>query len=159
MDKTGRREDDGERGYVGGATAGVSAMVGEGEGERQGACGGVQAVEGATWRSTSTFRGEAARRWSRGELAHAGVTSLPAWRGRSSWLARASTALGRQVGRLEGSGQVSRFLILFSVFFYFCQFVAFLKMLRHFQKLPDYTCSLYGTYPTWNILVWDYLDI
>ena len=52
-------------------------------------------------------RARAASRWRRGELAHAGVTSLPAWRGRRSWLARASTALGRQVGRLVGCGQVS----------------------------------------------------
>ena len=135
-----------------------SAMAEGSEGEALGESERVQAVEGATWRLTSMSRGEAASRWRRGELAHAGVTSLPAWRGRSSWLARASTALSRQVGQLVGCGQVSCFSFILC-FFYFCKFVVFLKILRHFQKSPNCTCSLYGTYPTWNISVWDYLDI
>ena len=100
MDKTGRSEDDAERGYIGGAAAGASAMAAEGEGERQGANGCVQGVGAATWSSPRCPGARAASRWQRAELAHAGVTSLPAWRGRSGWLARASTALGRQVGRL-----------------------------------------------------------
>ena len=57
LDTVARREDDGERGYDDSAAAGASAMAGEGEGERQVACGGVQVVEGATWRSTSASRG------------------------------------------------------------------------------------------------------
>ena len=84
LDTVGRRENDGGRGYVGGTTAAASAMARESEGEAMGANGGVQGVEGATWRATSSSRGEAASRWRRGELALVGVTSLPAWRGRSS---------------------------------------------------------------------------
>ena len=84
LDTMARRGDDGERGYVGGAAAGVAAMAGEGEGERQGANGCVQGVGAATWGSPRCPRAWAASRWRRGELAHAGVTSLPALAGGSS---------------------------------------------------------------------------
>ena len=57
---------------------------GEGEGEAMGANGGVQGLGGATWRSSSSSTGEAASRWRRGELAHAGVTSVDALAGASS---------------------------------------------------------------------------
>ena len=94
-------EDDRGRGYDDGAAAGASTMVGNGEGERQGgmACPGVSVrdVE-ASMRPGARV----ASRWCRGELGHAGVTSLPAWRGQSRWLARVSTVLGRQVGRGVG---------------------------------------------------------
>ena len=64
--------------------AAASAMVEGGEGEVQGTNGGVQGLGGATWRSSSSSTGEAASRWRRGELAHAGVTSLLALAGASS---------------------------------------------------------------------------
>ena len=80
----GRRENDGGRGYVAGTTAAASAMARESEGEAMGANGGVQGLGGATWRSSSSSTGEAASRWRRGELAHAGVTSVPALAGASS---------------------------------------------------------------------------
>ena len=84
LDTVGRREDDGGYGYSGEVAAAASAMVEEGEGEAMGEKGGVQGLGGASWRSSSSSMGEAASRWHRGELAHAGVTSLPA-------LARASS--------------------------------------------------------------------
>ena len=55
--------------------------------------------------------------------------------------------------------QVSLSLSFISCFLFFCNFVAFLKILRHFQKSPNCTCPLFRTYPTWNISVWDYLDV
>ena len=64
--------------------AAASAMVERGEGEVQGVNGGVQGLGGTTWRSSSSSTGEAASRWRRGELAHAGVTSVPALAGASS---------------------------------------------------------------------------
>ena len=84
LDTVGRLENDGRRGYIGGTTAAASAMARESEGEAMGANGGVQGLGGATWRSSSSSTGEAASRWRRGELAHAGVTSLPALAGASS---------------------------------------------------------------------------
>jgi len=86
-----------------------------------------------TWRTSRRLAARAASSGRRGELTRAGVTSLHAWRGRSSWLARASTVLGRQVGRL---GELAWWVLFpsLSIFFPFCRFVAFLKMLRHFQK-------------------------
>ena len=84
LDTVGRREDDGGRGYAGEVAAAPSAMVRESEGEAMGANGGVQGLGGATWRSSSSSTGEAASRWRRGELAHAGVTSVPALAGASS---------------------------------------------------------------------------
>ena len=84
LDTVGRRENDGGRGYVGGTTAAASAMARESEGEAMGANGGVQGLGRATWRSSSSSTGEAASRWRRGELAHAGVTSVPALAGASS---------------------------------------------------------------------------
>ena len=51
------------------------------------------------------------------------------------------------------------FSILISVFYYSVIFRAFLKIPRHFQNSPNCTCPLFRTYPTWNISVWDYLDI
>ncbi len=78
LDTVGRREDDGGYGYSGEVAAAASAMVERGEGEAMGANGGVQGLGGATWRSSSSSTGEAASRWRRGELALAGVTSLPA---------------------------------------------------------------------------------
>ena len=64
--------------------AAASAMVEGGEGEAMGMKGSVQGLGGATWRSSSSSAGEAASRWRRGELAHAGVTSVPALAGASS---------------------------------------------------------------------------
>ena len=84
LDMVGRREDDGGRGYTGEVAAAPSAMARESEGEAMGANGGVQGLGGATWRSSSSSTGEAASRWHRGELAHAGVTSVPALAGASS---------------------------------------------------------------------------
>ena len=84
LDTVGRREDDGGYGYSGEVAAAASAMVEEGEGEAMGEKGDVQGLGGASWRSSSSSTGEAASRWRHGELAHAGVTSLPA-------LARASS--------------------------------------------------------------------
>ena len=100
-----RRIDGGGHVYDGEVVAAASAMAEGSEGEALGENGRVQRVEGATWRSTSSSRGEAASRWHRGELALIGITSLPAWRGRSSWLAWASTVLGRQVGWVVGSAR------------------------------------------------------
>ena len=84
LETVGRREDDGGHGYSGEVAAAVSAMVEEGEGEAMGEKGDVQGLGGASWRSSSSSTCEAASRWHCGELAHAGVTSLPA-------LARASS--------------------------------------------------------------------
>ena len=84
LDTVGRREDDGGRGYVGGMTAAASAMARESEGEAMGEKGSVQGLGGATWRSSRSSTGEAASRWHRGDLAHAGVTSVPALAGASS---------------------------------------------------------------------------
>ena len=81
LDMMGRREDDGGYGYSGEVAAAGSAMVEEGEGEAK---GGVQGLGGASWGSSSSSTGEAASRWRRGELAHAGVTSVPALAGASS---------------------------------------------------------------------------
>ena len=76
--------DGGAARHAGEVAAAASAMVEEGEGEVQGTNGGVQGLGGATWRSSSSSTGEAASRWRRGELAHAGVTSVPALAGASS---------------------------------------------------------------------------
>ena len=78
MDTVGRREVDGGRGYSGEVAAAASAMVEEGEGEAMGEKGGVQRLGGASWGLSSASTSEAASRWRRGELALAGVTSLPA---------------------------------------------------------------------------------
>ena len=78
LDTVGRREDDGGYGYSGEVAAAASAMVEEGEGEAMGENGGVQRLGGASRGSSSASTGEAASRWRRGELALAGVTSLPA---------------------------------------------------------------------------------
>ena len=98
--------------------------------------------------------------------------------GRGAWARTAATRLSsywREVGddwqrRWAGPArwaaycaiqvsQVSLFLSFISCFLFFCNFVAFLKILRHFQKSPNCTCPLVRTYPTWNISLWDYLDI
>ena len=84
LDTVERREVDGGRGYSGEVAAAASAMVEEGEGEAMGENGDVQGLGGATWGSSRSSTGEAASRWRRGELAHAGVTSLPALAGGSS---------------------------------------------------------------------------
>ena len=84
LDTVGRRKDGGGYGYSGVVAAAASAVAGESEGEAMGANGGVQGLGGATWRSSSSSAGEAASRWRRGELAHAGVTSVPALAGASS---------------------------------------------------------------------------
>ena len=84
LDTVGRREDDGGYGYSGEVAAAASAMARESEGEAMGANGGVQGLGGAMWMSSSSSTGEAASRWRRGELAHAGVTSVPALAGASS---------------------------------------------------------------------------
>ena len=52
----------------------------------------------------------------RGELGRAMLTSLPALARGSSWLARASTVLGRLGWAAQGGAQVSFSLYLFSVF-------------------------------------------
>ena len=78
MDMVAWREDEGGRGYVDSAAAGASAMVGEGEGERQSSERGFCGVGAATWSSPKCPRERAASRWCGGELSHAGVTSLPA---------------------------------------------------------------------------------
>ena len=51
----------------------------------------------------------------RGELGRAMLTSLPALARGSSWLARASTVLGRLGWAAQGGAQVSFSLYLFSV--------------------------------------------
>ena len=84
LDTVGWREEDGGYGYSGEVAAAASAMVEGGEGEAMGEKGSVQGLGGATWRSSSSSTGEAASRWRRGELAHAGVTSVPALAGGSS---------------------------------------------------------------------------
>ena len=105
-------------------------MVEGGEGEVEGANGGVQGLGAATWGSSSSSTGEAASRWHRGELAHAGVTSLPALARGSSGLARASTVLGRPVGC-----QV-RFSLCFLFFFLFVSVLCFeiVEILFHLGK-------------------------
>ena len=84
LDTARQRGGDGGYGYVDEVAAAASAMEEGGEGEVQGANGGVQGLGGATWRSSSSSTGEAASRWRRGELAHAGVTTVPALAGASS---------------------------------------------------------------------------
>ena len=105
QDTVERRVDDGGHGYGGGTAAAASAMAEGSEGERLGENGCVHGVGGATWWSSSPSHGEAASRWRRGELALVSVTSLPAWRGRCSWLAWASIVLVRQVGWVVGSAR------------------------------------------------------
>ena len=78
LDMMGRREDDGGYGYSGEVAAAASAMVEEGEGEAMEEKGGVQGLGARREGSSSSSTGEAASRWRRGELALAGVTSLPA---------------------------------------------------------------------------------
>ena len=51
---------------------------GEGEGEAMGENGNVQGLEARRGRSASSSAARAASRWRGGELALAGVTSLPA---------------------------------------------------------------------------------
>ena len=102
-----------------GGDGGVRSGGRESEGE-PGRVNGVSARSGR--RPEDDPRGATATRamqrgWVvRGELGRAMLTSLPALARGSSWLARASTVLGRQVGC-----QVS-FLpsVLFSLFIYFC---------------------------------------
>ena len=80
----------------------------------------------------------------RRELALVGVTSLPAWRGRSSWLARASTVLGRQVGC-----QVSPSAFCFSLFL-FISVLCFeiVKILFHLEKSWKYSEAPLRLFPT-----------
>ena len=58
--------------------AAASAMVEEGEGEAMGENGNVQGLGARRGRSASSSVARAASRWRGGELALAGVTSLPA---------------------------------------------------------------------------------
>ena len=110
--------------------AAASAMVEGGEGEVQGANGGVQGLGGATWRSSSSSKGEAASRWRRGELAHAGVTSLSALAGGSSGLAMGQHSAGPP-GGLPG-----KFLLCFLFFFLFVSVLCFeiVEILFHLGK-------------------------
>ena len=65
-------------------------------------------------------------------------------------------------GQVSGPGRsfsLSLSLSFISIFLLFCKFVALLKISRHFQKSPNCACPMFRIYPTWNILVWDYLDI
>ena len=57
LDTVGRREDDGRYGYSGEVAAAASAMVEEGEGEAMGKKGGVQGLEGASWRVVQLVHG------------------------------------------------------------------------------------------------------
>ena len=61
----------------------------------------------------------------RGELGRAMLTSLPALARGSSWLARASTVLGRLGWAAQGGAQVSFSLYLFSVF---CFYLIYLQL-------------------------------
>ena len=70
---------------------------------------------------------------------------------------RAGTA--RQMAQVGPSLSLSLSLSLISIFLLFCKFVALLKISRHFQKSPNCACPMFRIYQTWNILVWDYLDI
>ena len=99
-----------------GGDGGVRSGERESEGE-PGRVNGVSARSGR--RPEDDPRGATATRamqrgWVvRGELGRAMLTSLPALARGSSWLARASTVLGRQVGWVVGCGQVSLFFFLF----------------------------------------------
>ena len=107
-----------------GGDGGVRSGGRESEGE-PGRVNGVSARSGR--RPEDDPRGATATRamqrgWVvRGELGRAMLTSLPALARGSSWLARASTVLGRPVG-CQVSGQVKLslcFYLLFSILFCF----------------------------------------
>jgi len=78
--------------------------------------GDVQGLGARRGRSASSSAARAASRWRGGELALAGVTSLPALASAGSCLARASTVLGRQVGCQVSFSAFYSFLF----FIYFC---------------------------------------
>ena len=78
LDTVERREVDGGRGYSGEVAAAASAMVWERRGRGDGGEWRCPEARGASRGSSSTSTGETASRWRRGELALAGVTSLPA---------------------------------------------------------------------------------
>ena len=158
MDKTGQREGDGERGYVGGAAAGASAMAGEGEGERQGRMD--------VYRGSGRRRGARPGVQGRGQQAGGAVASsctpasppcLPGGEEAAGWHGPAQCWAARWAGAWVWLGKMVFHLFLF--YFYSCRFVAFLKILRHLQKSPNCTWSLVGIYPAWNIFVWSYLSI
>ena len=95
VDMMARREDDGGRGYDDGAAAGASAMVGNGEGERQGEWR-VQGLRCATWRLPGV---QGRGRQAGGAVASSGTPASPpclpggeeaaGWRGPAQcWAAR-----------------------------------------------------------------------
>ena len=79
------------------------------------------------------------RRWkTTGRWRWAGL-ALPGW---------AATVVGRLAHQVGSPSFSFNF-----VFYYSVVFRALLKILRHFQKSPNCSCSLYGINPTWNISV------
>ena len=83
--------------------------------------------------------------------------SLPGGEEAAGWHGPAQCWAARWAGWWVRPGKLVSLLFLF--FFSFCRFVAFLKIPRHFQKSPNCACPMFRIYQTWNILVWDYLDI
>ena len=59
----------------------------------------------------------------------------------------------RPGGLQVSPGELLSLSLLFMFSIFFCNFVAFLKILRYFQKSPNCTFPLFRTYPTWNISV------
>ena len=63
-----------------------------------------------------------------------------------SWTARWAQLGCSEAGLTAVAGRQVRFSFLYfiSCFIFFCNFVAFLKMLRHFQKSPNCSCPLFS---------------
>ena len=59
------------------------------------------------------------------------------------WAAKWTCQVGC-TGELQVSQVTFSFLYFISCFIFFCNFVAFLKMLRHFQKSPNCSCPLFS---------------
>jgi hypothetical protein len=157
VDRVGRRGGDGGRGYVGGAGAAASAMARRGEGESR----GESEVSAGSGRRRGARPGVKGRgRQAAGAVASprtpASPPCLPGEDEAAGWHGPAQCWAARWAG--WWLCQISSFSFIF-YFLYFCKFVAFLKIPRHFQKSPNCSCPLYRVYPIWNISVWDYLDI
>ena len=125
------------------------------EGRGRGGCGASPDASGAPrWQAGG---GQGRRAGDRQQPACSGkgrkTIGSPRWAGLAlpSWAATVVGRLGRQVSSLSFS--------FITYFLFFCNFVALLKISRHFQKSPNCACPMFRIYPTWNILVWDYLDI